>query len=237
MIKNWQHFDLHPDFQNIKCSVGKPSDVDMFYMTKDKFLIIGEFKNADMGKLGTKQKEMFETFIDDYKNGGIVIYATHHKTIEQGATEYDASQCQVEQYYYKGNWHTPKKYTIVQDIINNFDKEKSMNIQCYREKTIFRFEKDGKIFYSIGLSRKDKEGNYENGYISVRFPKSADIPNKSKIKIIQGWLDFYLKDKITNPYIFINKYELVEQKEEIPQNIKTAYDDTNIKIEDTDLPF
>ena len=124
MINSWEHFNLQPNFQNIISTKGKPSDLDMFYLTQDKFLIIGEFKNGDMGKLGSKQKELFETFIDNYTYGGIIIYATHHKTIEQGATNYDASQCKVEQYYLKGNWHIPKKYTIVQDIFNEYDKER-----------------------------------------------------------------------------------------------------------------
>lgn len=111
-----------------------------------------------------------------------------------------------------------------------------MNIECEREKTIYRFEKDGKVFYSTGLYKKDKEGNFINGYISCRFPKGIDVADKTKIKIKEAWLDFYLKDKITNPYIFINKYELVEQTE-LPKNTKTAYDDSNIVIEDKDLPF
>lgn len=119
-----------------------------------------------------------------------------------------------------------------------------MNIECEREKTIYRYEKDDKVFYNIGISKKDKEGNYINGYLACRFPKDADIPNRTKIKIVQGWVDFYVKDKITNPYIFINKYEIVDQKEEsqsdqveIPQNVKTDYDDKNIELNDNDLPF
>lgn len=238
MINNWQHFNLQPNFQSIKTTCGKPSDVDMFYLTQDKFLILGEFKNGDMGELKSKQKELLETFIDNYANGGIVIYATHHKTIEQGATNYDVSQCEVEEYYFNGSWHKPRKHTIVQDIFNKYDKEVQMNINCDREKTIFRNERDGRVYYSIGLSKKDKDGNYENGYLTCKFQKDVNIPNKSKIKIIQGWIDFYLKDKITIPYVFINKFELIENEvnEFSSLHIKTENQDT-IQPKDNELPF
>lgn len=123
-----------------------------------------------------------------------------------------------------------------------------MNISEDRIRTIFKNERDGKTYYSLGLSKKDKEGNYINGYISCRFPKSATIENKTKIKIYEGWVDFYIKDKITHPYIFINKYEIIEGKEEqpeqtiqaeIPMNYKTEYKtkDDSVVIDDSDLPF
>lgn len=116
-----------------------------------------------------------------------------------------------------------------------------MNIESDREKTIYRHTKDDKVFYSIGLSKKQKDGTYLNGYMSCRFPKDADIPDKTKIKIVQGWVDFYLKEEKTYPYIFINKYEVVEEQQEevqeVPQNIKTDYDDSGIQLNDNDLPF
>ena len=114
-----------------------------------------------------------------------------------------------------------------------------MNIECEREKTIYRHGNNDKVSYSIGLSRKDKDGNYINGYMGARFPKDANIPNKSRIKIHSAWLDFYLKDKETKPYIFINKYEIVEQvkQEEIDvPGVKTEYEDT-VVLSDADLPF
>lgn len=243
MINSWEHFNLQPNFQNILSTRGKPSDLDMFYLTQDKFLIIGEFKNGDMGKLGEKQKELFETFIDNYKNGGIIIYATHHTTIEQGATNYDAAQCEVEQYYLKGQWHKPKRYTIVQDIFDKYDKEKQMNIECDREKIIYKHTKEDKVFYSIGLYKKQQDGTYLNGYMSCRFPKDAELTDKTRIKIHEGWLDFYIKDNKTYPYIFINKYEIVEKNQdgelldEVPANVKTDYDDSSIQLNDNDLPF
>ena len=114
-----------------------------------------------------------------------------------------------------------------------------MNIESDKEKIIFRKEIDGKILYSIGLSHKKQDGSWENGYMTCRFQKDTNIADKTKIKLIQAWLDFYTKDKKTYPYVFINKYETVSESTPLPQNTKTEYDNmqTDIKLEDSDLPF
>lgn len=122
-----------------------------------------------------------------------------------------------------------------------------MNLDDNKERLVFRNDYNGKALYSISISHKKQDNTYENGTINCRFPKDADIPNKAKIKIHSAWIDFYNKDKVTHPYIFINKYEVVtnnqEEKneeptiEEIPQNFKTEYDNLNsgIQLEDKDI--
>lgn len=121
-----------------------------------------------------------------------------------------------------------------------------MEIISNKEEMIFRKDYNGKPIYSIGLSKKKKDGNYENGYMVANFKEGTDIPNKSKITIKQAWLSFYLKDKQTIPTIFINDYELVEnpepKKEENPfedfgNSIKTEANFEQIEIKDEDLPF
>ena len=109
-----------------------------------------------------------------------------------------------------------------------------MNIESDKEKTIYRNEVNGKALYSIGLSHKKQDGSWENGYMTCRFPKDADIPNKTKIKIVNAWLDFYTKDKVTHPYIFINKYEIVN--DDLPQNTKSKYsNDSDVQLTDEDI--
>lgn len=215
-MNNWDYFGLQPSFDNIRASKGKPSDLDMFYITQDKFLIIGEFKNGDFGELD-KQRWLFETYIDNYKYDGIVIYATHHNRVEYGDKTYDASLCGVEEYYYKGKWHKPNNKITVQDVFNKFDKEKNMNIIDEREKTIFRNEYEGKVSYSIGLSKKKEDGTFENGYMPIRFKKGTELKDKTKIKIKEAWLDFYKADKKTIPYIFVNKFEMASDLDAIKQ--------------------
>ena len=108
-----------------------------------------------------------------------------------------------------------------------------MNIECEKEKMIFRNEKDGKVFYSIGLTKKNQDGKYTSGYITCRFPKNANIENKTKIKILNAWLDFWVDDKkITHPYIFINKYEILS--DDIP-NVKSNYSDDGIQLTDEEI--
>ena len=108
-----------------------------------------------------------------------------------------------------------------------------MNIECEKEKMIFRNENNGKVFYSIGLSKKNQDGKYTSGYITCRFPKNANIENKTKIKILNAWLDFWVDDKkITHPYIFINKYEILS--DDIP-NVKSNYSDDGIQLTDEEI--
>lgn len=120
-----------------------------------------------------------------------------------------------------------------------------MTIEDSKPKTIYRNEVNGKVLYSIGLSHKKQDGTWENGYMSCRFPKDANIENKTKILLHNAWLDFYVQDKKTHTYIFINKYEVVEKSldeellNEVPQNTKSEYDSeqSDITLTDEDLPF
>lgn len=92
-----------------------------------------------------------------------------------------------------------------------------MNITNERAVMIFKREYEGNTFYSLGLSKKDKNGNYVNGYMPCQFKNGVSIEDKTKVYIKHAWLSFYLKDipnsesKQTVPYIFINDYETVEE--------------------------
>lgn len=121
-----------------------------------------------------------------------------------------------------------------------------MEITSNKTEMIFRKEFDGKPVYSIGLSRKNKDGDYINGYITANFRDGVDIPDRSRIKINNAWLSFYKKENITIPTIFISDFELVgepkpkEEKnpfEEFGNSIKTESNFENIEITDDDLPF
>lgn len=114
-----------------------------------------------------------------------------------------------------------------------------MKIQYEYPIMIFKNEYEGKPYYSLGLSKKMQDGNYLNGYIPCQFKKNVEIDNKKKIYIKNAWLTFYIKDKKTIPYIFINEFEYVEAA------IKEAKKETDpfkefadeIEITDEDLPF
>lgn len=120
-----------------------------------------------------------------------------------------------------------------------------MEIISNKEEIVFKNEYNGKTFYSIGISKKNQDGNYENGYINVRFKKDVELDNQTKIKIKKAWIDFYCKDRKTFPYIFVSEFELAEEKqeetnpyEEFGDSIKTESEiGQQIQITDEDLPW
>ena len=115
-----------------------------------------------------------------------------------------------------------------------------MQIISDKEEMIFRNERNGKAIFSIGLSKKNKDGEYVNGYMEVHFRNGVDLQNQTKIKIKEAWLGFNQKEKKTYPYIFINDFDIIEENEfeKFGDSIKT---DSNIgeqiQIKDSDLPF
>lgn len=88
----------------------------------------------------------------------------------------------------------------------NKEERKGINLQeC--EVMIFKNEKGT---YKIGMSKKDRNNQYFNGYLLCKFKKGVEIENKTKIKIKNAFISFYLNDKETIPYIMITEYEKVE---------------------------
>lgn len=84
-----------------------------------------------------------------------------------------------------------------------------MHIKDGEEVIIFKNDKD---YYSIGLSRKDRNGEVYYGYFPCQFKKGDSVNNKTRIKIKNAFMSFYLKDDKTMPYIMILDYTIVENK-------------------------
>ena len=109
-----------------------------------------------------------------------------------------------------------------------------MNFKEEKDRMIFRKDNDFGTFYTMGLSKKLEDGNYQNGYIDVRFKKDVKLSNKTKINIKEAWLSFYLKEengyKTTKPYIFVNDFEVVEEGE-------TPSEYEQIEVDIDELPF
>jgi len=85
-----------------------------------------------------------------------------------------------------------------------------MHIKENEEVIIF---KNDKGYYSIGLSRKDRNGEYFYGYFPCQFRKNEEVPNKSRIRIRNAFISFYLKDNQTMSYAMITDYDMVDKKE------------------------
>ena len=86
-----------------------------------------------------------------------------------------------------------------------------MNIVNEKPIMVFKNEYQGREFYNLGISKKDRSGNYINGYMPCEFRKGVQLETKTKIYIKNAFLTFYLKDKKTVPYIKILDFETVEE--------------------------
>lgn len=130
-----------------------------------------------------------------------------------------------------------------------------MNINNEYPVTIFKNVNDYGTFYKVGLSKKDLEGKYINGYKDIKFKKDVELEDKTKIYIKKAWLDFYIKDKKTIDYIFCSEFEKIEETIEnaktplanmsdsqIVQGVMNDEDPfksfaDEVEIDDLDLPF
>ena len=118
MIRNWQEHALHLDFSHIDVPQGHPSDIDMWYVTSDGFLIIGEIKNQK-GTFTRGQKSLLASLVDGHRGGGTVLYIIHDHDVHMGDSVVDVSQCLVQEYYWRGEWLEPQ----VPITVNNAIKE------------------------------------------------------------------------------------------------------------------
>jgi len=93
---------------------------------------------------------------------------------------------------------------------------------------VFAKDFNGRTAYSVGLSKKNMEGEWINGFIPVGFRKGVNLADRTKIVIEKGWLDFYLnKDGKTVPTLFI--LEFSTESQDIPEGF--------IFQEDDEVPF
>lgn len=84
-----------------------------------------------------------------------------------------------------------------------------MHIKDGEEVIIF---KNDKGYYSIGMSRKDRNGEVYYGYFPCQFKNGVNVENKTRIKIHNAFMSFYLKDDKTNVYLMILDFQEVENK-------------------------
>lgn len=111
--------------------------------------------------------------------------------------------------------------------------------------TIYTKEYEGKKFYKVRLSKKDKEGKYINAYMDIRFKGEVDLPNKTQIYLKDWFLSFYLtKDNRTVFYIQVMSFEQEEKKEELKEEKKDGFEEfgeelklDDVEIAEEDLPF
>lgn len=121
-----------------------------------------------------------------------------------------------------------------------------MKVVSNREEMVFRKDFEGNARYTLGLSKKQQDGTYEKGYITVRFKQDVELSNQTKIFIKSAWLTFSKHEGKTYPYIFINDFSVVDTTPEKPKEENPFKDFgesikedgfQQIEITEDDLPF
>lgn len=103
-----------------------------------------------------------------------------------------------------------------------------MNVNSERPLMVFKREYNGRVYYSLGISKKEMNGKYTNGYMPCEFKKGVSVNDKTRIYLKNAFLTFYLKDKQTVPYIKILEYETVE---ETIQNSKDPFEEFGEQVD------
>lgn len=78
--------------------------------------------------------------------------------------------------------------------------------------------------YSVGLSKKKENGEYERAYSPIQFKKDIVLENQTKGYIRKAWLSFYNWEhegkKGTTVYIMCTEFETIEEVQEVAKQVK-----------------
>lgn len=112
-----------------------------------------------------------------------------------------------------------------------------MNIVNDRPVMVFKKEKR----YSVGLSKKNQNGEYEKAYYPIQFNKDIELEDKTLIKINNAWLSWYdweYEDKKGRTFfIKCTDFEEVEKEDSNPFEEFGKEHNSGNEITDSDLPF
>lgn len=117
------------------------------------------------------------------------------------------------------------------------------------DRPVMVFKRENK--YSIGISRKKKDGSYETDYMKIEFNKDTELEDRQLITIKKAWVDFYNWEyqgkKGTTWCIRCSEFETGNKEESQKEQEENPYAEMNTKVEndigvqieitDDDLPF
>ena len=98
-------------------------------------------------------------------------------------------------------------------------KGKTMDMKVEGKAMIFAKEyktKSGDPFikYATSMGKKKPDGEWDNGWLFVRFRKGVSVSNKTQINITSGWLTFdkYKSGEkdVTEWGVFVNEFDILE---------------------------
>lgn len=93
--------------------------------------------------------------------------------------------------------------------------------------TVFRNEKDGRVFYRTTIGHRKQNGEYENAGISIQFPRDVNLADRTVINSDNAFLTFY-KNKDGNPVFYIYVAAHKEGQVEGPRGITLVADEQMI---------
>ena len=112
-----------------------------------------------------------------------------------------------------------------------------MNITNDRNVIVYK-NKYGK--YSVMISKKNMDGEYENAFIPIQFNKEVELENKTTIKIVNAWLSFYeltKEDGTTETRFFIRCSDFKEIPNDLDKLTTKTETQTQFDYDDSELPF
>lgn len=91
--------------------------------------------------------------------------------------------------------------------------------------------------YSIAISKKNQNGEYERMYVQIQLPKEAVIENKTIIEITNGFLSFYnTKDGLPKLKIVVMEYT-TDEEEKYKKEEREAIQNEEDYFTSESLPF
>lgn len=106
--------------------------------------------------------------------------------------------------------------------------------------TVFRHERNGRVWYTVAIGQTNMDGETEYGYKQIQFRRGVDVADHAKINIKNAWEKFYTnKNDEVVFYIFVYDFELVEGNAKMPQKPMVKHEDPQQAFEeiDEDVPF
>lgn len=104
---------------------------------------------------------------------------------------------------------------------------------------IFKFEDNGKVKYTYGVGKKKKDSQeYDNAFFPIQFKQGVNIPDKSKIMLINAFPSFYsweFQGKKGNTfYIMCTEFDIVDEEPKVEKVESNPFADFGASIETDD---
>lgn len=126
LIRNTKQVRQSIDFTGVQNGSIHPTDIDFLLEFDNEVLILGEVKRKGVS-LPIGQRLVLQRLVDRWGDKAIALKVVHSHRDDD--TDIPLSVCEVESYYFKGDWSIPKeKYNLV-DFINKLG-EKWNNNKC-----------------------------------------------------------------------------------------------------------